>query len=451
VPSTLNSRYRLHEVIGSGATGRVYRAHDVHLGRDVAIKRLHDDVLGSADERARFGREAIALARISHPYVLPVFDVSTDADDPYLVLNYCPDGSLADRLRLGALDPSDARELARQTSAGLAAMHAAGVIHRDVKPSNILRLADRWLISDLGIARVDDQTALTETGARIGTPQYWAPETARGEECTPAVDVYGLGCVLYEALTGQKVFVGSSPVATGLLHATAPPPRLPAEIERADPPLAALVLRMLGKDPSRRPPAATIEQQLRGDRHVAPEATQRIAPPAIDDTVLVAAPPAAAGNRTGATAGLPPRRRPAGLIAIAVLLLLGAAGAFALVRSGDETQEGSPTAAAAGTPAATHAGSTVAATTARSVPDLTGQSVAAATAELARRGLRLVVSGAVPAASASGLITAQVPAARTSLPPGSVVSVTLSSGPVPAEKSKPKKSKPNKDRKGPGK
>ncbi|MDX6376162.1 MAG: eukaryotic-like serine/threonine-protein kinase, partial [Gaiellaceae bacterium] len=415
VPSTLNSRYRLHEVIGSGAAGRVYRAHDVHLGRDVAIKRLHEDALGGADERARFEREAIALARISHPHVLPVFDVSTDADDPYLVLNYCPDGSLADRLRRGPLAAAEARELVRQTSAGLAAMHAAGVIHRDVKPSNILRLADRWLISDLGIARVDGQTALTETGARIGTPQYWAPETARGEECTPAVDVYGLGCVLYEALTGQKVFAGGSPLATGLLHATAPPPPLPPEVERADPQLASLVMRMLGKDPDRRPAAATIERQLQADRRLAAEATQRLAPPAAEHTVLVVGGPAATGDRTGGTAELPPPRRRAGLIAIAILLLLGVAGAFALVQSGDETPAASPTTAAPATQAATHAAADVAATTARSVPDLAGQSVAAAIAQLARRDLQLVVSGAVPAASASGLITAQVPAPRTSM------------------------------------
>ena len=178
---------------------------------------MHSEV---SDERARFQREVIALARISHPNVLPVFDVSTDPDDPYLVLNYCPDGTLADRLQAGPLTLAETRELARQTSAGLAAMHAASVIHRDVKPSNILRLRDRWLVGDLGIARLDDQAALTETGARIGSRNTGRRETARGQECTPAVDVYGgLGCVLYEALTGQKVFAGGSPVATGFLHA----------------------------------------------------------------------------------------------------------------------------------------------------------------------------------------------------------------------------------------
>ena len=281
VPATLNGRYRLHEEIGSGAAGRVYRAYDEHLGRDVAIKRLHEDTLEDADARVRFQREAIALARISHPHVLPVFDVSTDADDPYLVLNYCPDGSLADLLRQGTMTAPDARELARQTSAGLAAMHAAGVIHRDVKPSNILRLADRWLIGDLGVARVDDHTALTETGARIGTPQYWAPETARGEQCTAAVDVYGLGCVLYEALTGQKLFDGGSPIATGLLHATAPAPPLPSHVERADPELAALVMRMLAKVPSRpaRPPrpssVASAPARRRGPDTADPRREQR--------------------------------------------------------------------------------------------------------------------------------------------------------------------------------
>ena len=432
VPATLNRRYRLHEVIGSGAAGRVYRAHDDHLGRDVAIKRLRDDALGGVDERARFQREAIALARISHPNVLPVFDVSTDPDDPYLVPNYCPDGSLADSLQAGPLTPAASRELARHTSAGLAAMHAAGIIHRDVKPSNILRLRDRWLIGDLGVARLDDEAALTQTGARIGTPQYWAPETARGEECTPAVDVYGLGCVLYEALTGQKLFAGGSPVATGFLHATAPPPPLPSQIERADPELAALIERMLAKAPESRPTAATIHRRLGTPAQVTEIQTSRV-PVASSDTPR-AVPPHTATGATVLVPGVHERPGPSpsvhgsrGLVAIGALLLLGVAGGFALIRSGADP----PAASSSGPSLAAAATTTEESISAgRTVPNLEGQRVATATAQLAELDLRLVVSGAVPAKTASGLIIRQVPTARDSIPAGSIVSVTLSAGPA---------------------
>ncbi len=422
VSRTLNSRFVLHEVIGSGAVGRVYRAYDLQLHRDVAVKRLRSDVLGGTEEQARFAREAVALARIAHPHVLAVFDVSSDPRDPYLVLSYCPDGSLADRLKIGALTPAAARDLARQVSSGLVAMHAAGVIHRDVKPSNILRQGDRWLIGDLGIARVDDHHTLTETGARIGTPQYWAPETARGEACTAAVDVYGLGCVLYEALTKQKVFRGDTAIATGLLHATAPAPPLPAAVERADPLLASLVLRMLAKDPSARPGAATIQRQL--DPDLAAATTQRLAPPD-DETIPVAVPPSMIDRtRIVVPAANRERRRPGVMIAVAAVLALGVAGAFAVIQSPDDTPPSEGAAAGQATTDPTAAP----AATGRVVPDLDGRSVAAATAQLADRDLRLVVSGAAPASLASGLIIDQVPAARTSIPPGSVVSVVLSSG-----------------------
>ncbi len=450
MPTILNNRYRLHELIGSGSAGRVYRAFDVQLHRDVAVKRLRDGVLGSGDGQVRFAREAVALARIAHPHVLAVFDVSTDPRDPYLVLGYCPDGSLADRLKTGALGPAATGDLARQVSAGLVAMHAAGVIHRDVKPSNILRQGDRWLIGDLGIARVDDHPTLTETGARIGTPQYWAPETARGEACTAAVDVYGLGCVLYEALAGHKVFQGDTAIATGLLHATAPTPPLPPDVERADPLLASLVMRMLAKDPAARPGAATIQRRL--DPGSVAETTQLLAPPD-DDTIPATGPPTSDRTRLVGPALHHGRRRPRAPIAVAAALALGAAGAFALSQSPDDT----PSSAADVTTQATTAPVTAPAATTRAVPNLAGRSVAAATAQLARRDLRLVVSGVAPASAASGLIAAQVPAARDSVPPGSVVSVVLSSGPAtttaaasvtpakPAKPSKPaKKDKPKK-------
>src|SRR4029077_9758843 len=166
------------------------------LNRDVAVKRLRADVLSGSDARARFVREALALARVSDPHVLGVLDVSTDPHDLYLVTDYCADGSLADRLRAGRLTVTNVRNLALEAAARLAAIHAAGIIHRDVKPSNILRLGGRWVIGDFGIARLDGETTSTRTGPIVGTPDYWAPETARGERPTRAVDIYGLGCVL---------------------------------------------------------------------------------------------------------------------------------------------------------------------------------------------------------------------------------------------------------------
>jgi eukaryotic-like serine/threonine-protein kinase len=253
MPTTLDDRYQLDELIGVGAAGRVYRARDLRLGRTVAVKRLRSDALGGDDARARFEREALALARVSDPHVLPVFDVSAAADDAYLVTAFCADGTLAERLETRVLTCPEVRELVHDVAAGLVAMHGAGIIHRDIKPRNILRLEGRWVIGDLGIARVEGDTSLTQTGAVIGTPDYWAPETARGSAPTPAVDVYGLGCVAFEALAGRPPFRGATPLETGLLHATAATPTLPDGVEERDPALAALVIRMLDKDPADRP------------------------------------------------------------------------------------------------------------------------------------------------------------------------------------------------------
>ena len=253
MPTTLDDRYQLHELIGAGAAGRVYRARDLRLGRDVAVKLLRSDALGGDDSRARFEREAHALARVSDPHVLPIFDVSAGADDAYLVTAFCVDGTLAERIAARVLTPPEARELVHDVATGLAAMHGAGIVHRDIKPRNILRLGGRWVIGDLGIARVAGDTSLTQTGAVIGTPEYWAPETARGAAPTPAVDVYGLGCVAFEALTGRPPFRGATPLETGLLHATAATPALPDRVRAQDPALAAVIARMLEKDPVDRP------------------------------------------------------------------------------------------------------------------------------------------------------------------------------------------------------
>jgi serine/threonine protein kinase len=445
--TTLSDRYQLHELVGSGAAGRVYRARDLRLGRDVAVKRLRADALGGVETRARFEREAFALARVSDPHVLAVFDVSADAADSYLVTDYCPDGSLADRLRQGALTTPEVRDLARDVSAGLVAMHAVGIVHRDIKPGNILRLAGRWVIGDLGIARVDGDAPLTQAGAVIGTPDYWAPETARGAAPTQAVDIYGLGCVLFEALAGRPPFRGDSPLATGLLHASAEAPPLPGAIRSEDPQLAEVVLRLLAKDPASRPTAATLNREL--DAGMADEPGETLFNPEVVTLPMtvpnlprtVAYPPDPAKPR---------RRVPRALLALGALALIAAVGVLALVR--DDTGAGVPsTTRPASTTAATPPTSPKASATrsTRSVPLLEGRSVASATTALAERDLELTVAGAKASPAPAGSIIAQVPAASRRISPGSTVSVTLSAGPAqttvqsdaPAPGKKPKPAK----------
>jgi serine/threonine-protein kinase len=446
--TTLSDRYQLHELVGSGAAGRVYRARDLRLGRDVAVKRLRADALGGTETRARFAREAHALARVSDPHVLAVFDVSTDADDSFFVTDYCPDGSLADRLRQGALTSCEVRALAHDVGAGLVAIHSAGIVHRDIKPSNILRLGGRWVIGDLGIARVDGDASLTYTGSVIGTPEYWAPETARGAVSTPAVDVYGLGCVLFEALSGRPPFRGDTPLATGLLHANAATPPLPEAIREDDPHLAEFVMRLLAKNPASRPVAVALDRELGAGNVHEPVATP---PDTVVATVAMTTP------ILPPTVAYPPgslqrgRRSSRSGLAVGALGLLAAVGVLLLARD-----DGGPGPAAitgsAGVPTTTSSTtprSTPLTPSTRSVPSLEGLSVASATAALRTRGLELAIGGTAASSAPPGSIIGQVPAANRHVPPGSRVSVTLSDGPTrlttvqagsPADR--PKKQKP---------
>jgi serine/threonine protein kinase len=394
MPTTLDDRYQLDELIGAGAAGRVYRARDLRLGRDVAVKRLRPDALGGDEARARFEREALALARVSDPHVLPVFDVSADADDAYLVTAFCADGTLADRIGTRVLTCPEVRELVRDVAAGLVAMHGAGIIHRDIKPHNILRLDGRWVIGDLGIARVEGDTALTQTGAVIGTPDYWAPETARGAAPTRAVDVYGLGCVVFEVLAGRPPFRGASPLETGLLHATAATPALPDAVRDQDPALAALVTRMLDKDPGDRPMPNELADALpapsgSSDTLVYPEpATVAITQPAVPRTAVYPSPPAR-------------RRRVSRRVLLTCGALAVAAGLVLAARTRNDTHAGpASTTLARTTPGTTKAKqvSNTAAPSTLPVPTVIGMSVASATTVLTQSGLVLAVAGTAASA-----------------------------------------------------
>ena len=198
-------RYRVDHVLGSGGMALVYQARDEELDRPVAIKVLADNLAADEAFRKRFLREARLAAQLAHPNVVQVYDSGEADGRPYIVMEYVDGETLAELLsRRGRLPPAEAVELALQVCAGLEHAHRAGLVHRDIKPQNVLIRDDGTVkIVDFGIARSAQGTQLTETGSVLGTAAYLAPEQAAGEEVTAATDVYALGVVLYEMVTGR--------------------------------------------------------------------------------------------------------------------------------------------------------------------------------------------------------------------------------------------------------
>ncbi|MCA8925239.1 MAG: serine/threonine protein kinase [Planctomycetes bacterium] len=254
-PGTTVGDYRLLERLGAGGMGAVWRVEHRSTGARRALKAtLFDD----PEALERFQREAHALAALEHPNVARVHTAGEFEGRLYMVLDLAQGGDLEARLARGPLDPEAARALAIELARGLAHVHARGLLHRDLKPSNVLfDEHGRPLLADFGLARALDGSSLTQTGAVLGTPAYMAPEQARaGEPVDERADVYGLGAVLYHALTGAPPFRGGSPI--GVLHAvlSQPPtsprrlnPEVPADLERA-------CLKALAKDPAERFPSA---------------------------------------------------------------------------------------------------------------------------------------------------------------------------------------------------
>lgn len=248
-------RYRLDSRIATGGMGVVWKGTDTRLGRTVAVKVLKSEYADDATFRTRFETEARSAAALHHPGIAGMFDYSSDAEAPYLVMEYV-DGEPLSVLLARAKEagrPMDAevvRDLLAQTADALAVAHRAGIVHRDIKPANLLITPDRKVkITDFGIARAGDATAITRTGAVMGTPQYLSPEQARGNASTPASDVYSLGVVAFECLAGTRPFEAETPVATVLAHLQQPVPDLPPEVP-AD--LARVVQRAMAKDPADR-------------------------------------------------------------------------------------------------------------------------------------------------------------------------------------------------------
>jgi eukaryotic-like serine/threonine-protein kinase len=254
----LPSRYRGPELIGQGGMGEIYRAEDELLGRTVAVKVLAERY--SADEavRGRFTREALAAARLSgEPNTVTIFDVGEHEGRPFIVMEYLRGGSLEDRLHEhGAQDPGRVLAWLDEAGAAIDAAHDHGVVHRDVKPGNLLLAGDGTVrVADFGVASAAGLDSLTMTGTVLGTAGYLAPEQARGEPTTPATDLYALAVVAFELLTGERPFQADSPTAEAAAHVHA---EVPAVSERADLPreLDPIFRRAMAKDPAERYPSA---------------------------------------------------------------------------------------------------------------------------------------------------------------------------------------------------
>ena len=342
---SLAQRYELGETIGSGGMSDVYAAQDTLLGRDVAVKMLRSEMARDMNFRERFRREARNSSKLNHPNIVAVYDTGEETIDgigiPYIVMERIHGNTLRDLLRNdGPMSPQEAAEILQPVCSALQASHDAGIIHRDIKPANIM-LTNTGMVKvmDFGIARaLDDSTsAMTQTSAVIGTAQYLSPEQARGKNADARSDVYALGCVLYEAITGGTPFQGETPFAVAYQHVqedvTPPSERMP-EIDLAPTALLnvdAVVMTSMAKHPGDRyQSAAEMGQDLellsRGSvtqaarAHVAPSQeqfpTQTVGYPethaaqpqqAYPETAMAGAPgPAsAAGTAAGAARALP--------------------------------------------------------------------------------------------------------------------------------------------------
>ena len=249
---TLGGRYRLTTRIAIGGMGEVWSAQDQVLGRTVAIKILKEEYTGDPGFLERFRNEARHTALLNHEGIANVFDYGEEGGSAYLVMELVPGEPLSTIIeREHVLSPDLTLNIIAQTARALAVAHEKGLVHRDVKPGNLLITPDRNVkITDFGIARLADQVPLTQTGQVMGTAQYLAPEQATGQTATGSSDIYSLGIIGYECLTGHRPFSGESQIAIALAQVNDAPPPLPDSLAK---PIRALLMSMLAKDPANRP------------------------------------------------------------------------------------------------------------------------------------------------------------------------------------------------------
>lgn len=422
----LNDRYELGEVLGSGGMGTVYRGRDLRLGRDVAIKVLRGDRVGDDAARARFIAEARTAGMLNHPGIATVHDVGEDATsqagDPFMVMQLVEGTPLSEVLRhRGAIGADAVERLLGGVAEALAVAHAAGVVHRDVKPGNIVLSTDsRPVLVDFGIAIGASSEPLTETGAVLGTVEYISPEQARGRSATGASDVYSLGLVAYQCLVGESAFRRDTAVAAALAQVSEELPDLPASVPQD---LARLVTAMTMKDPDARPTAMQVRDAVEPHTHGAtgvlaplaagaatqsPETsgsvtTEGVA--AVTASTPVGAATAQADDRDGRGAGVlgavTGGRVFAGIAALAVLVvLLGLAGG--VFGSDDEV----------------------------TVPDVVGQPHDRATDRLESLGAEVRTTSVDDPEATKGDVVSQSPEAGDLLVEDGVITLEVASGKV---------------------
>jgi hypothetical protein len=441
----INGRYRLIAPLGEGGMATIWRAVDEQLDREVAIKLLREQFSSDAGFAARFRQEARAAGSLSHPNIVPVYDYGTDADGTqFIVMQLVEGDTLATLLReRGHLETDDAVRIALGVASALEAAHRRGLVHRDVKPGNILLTDDGDVkVTDFGIARAVSEASMTVTGTTLGSVHYFSPEQARGDEVTGASDVYALGIVLYEMLTGRRPFEGDSAAGVALKRLNEDP--APPSAYRPVPTgLSAIVMRALQREPADRfPDAGSFAEALRlWQRDPSAAAGAMAGMPAVtdgaepDETALpssgeptVYVPPrvtmpadrAGRGGPPPTRRTPPPARRDEGtpwwtwLLVLLAVLLLGLIGFLGMQVLGNLTPGASPSPSAA-----TFA-----------LPDYQDEPIAAARRDAEGRGL--VVSKVDRAASADieeGHVISTTPPAGTQVSREDKIVFTVSSGP----------------------
>src|SRR5215204_4589040 len=322
----IDERYKLRALLGSGGMAEVYLAHDEVLDRDVALKLLKDQYAGNEELVERFRREARSAASLSHPHIVPIFDWGESEDGRYyIIMEYLLSGTLKDHiLQRGTLPPQTVVEVALQIAEALRAAHERGVIHRDIKPRNILITDTGHVkVADFGIARAAEATTISNLGDILGSVKYMSPEQAAGERVGPASDLYSLGVVLYEMLTGRVPFEVETPADVPVKHAGGPPPH-PREVNPMVPEgTDALVMRLLATDPEDRYGSAG---QLARELGRVRDGLSPVVSSGDDATTAALAAPILSAPASGATWQRRGGKRFPILAALALLALLSAVG-----------------------------------------------------------------------------------------------------------------------------